>query len=78
MKTRHLEADQWLNKNGVWVLEDGDSCHKTGKIDICNVSFVSHLPICAEASRVKINSFKEFVDSEPNHLGTSEINERSL
>jgi hypothetical protein len=33
MKTRHLEADQWLNRNGVWVPEDGDSCHKTGKID---------------------------------------------
>jgi len=33
MKTRHLEADQWLNRKGVWVPEDGDSCHKTGKID---------------------------------------------
>jgi hypothetical protein len=34
MKTRHLEADQWLNrKECVWVPEDGDSCHKTGKID---------------------------------------------
>ena len=33
MKTRHLE-DQWLNrKECVWVPEDGDSCHKTGKID---------------------------------------------
>jgi len=21
-------------RNGVWVLEDGDSCHKTGKIDL--------------------------------------------
>jgi len=31
MKTRHLEADQWLNKrNGAWIPEDGDSCHKTG------------------------------------------------
>jgi hypothetical protein len=34
MKTRHLEADQWLNrKNSLWVPEDGDSCHKTRKID---------------------------------------------
>ena len=34
MKTRHLEADQWLNRKE-WCLvpEDGDSCHKTGKID---------------------------------------------
>jgi len=32
MKIRHLEADQW-EWNGVWVSEDGDSCHKTGKID---------------------------------------------
>jgi hypothetical protein len=33
MKTRHLEADHWLNRNGVWVPEDGDSCHKTGKVE---------------------------------------------
>jgi uncharacterized protein (DUF2235 family) len=34
MKTRHLEANQWLTEmNGVWVPEDGDSCHKTVKID---------------------------------------------
>jgi hypothetical protein len=34
MKTRHLEADQWLTgRNGVWVPEDGESCHKTRKID---------------------------------------------
>ena len=34
METRHLETDQWLNrKEWFWVLEDGGSCHKTGKID---------------------------------------------
>jgi hypothetical protein len=34
MKTKHLEADQWLNrKEWCWVPEEGDSCHKTGKID---------------------------------------------
>jgi len=30
MKTRHLEAAE---RKCVWVPEDGDSCHKTGKID---------------------------------------------
>jgi len=34
MKTRPLEADQWLNRKELcWVPEDCDSCHKTGKID---------------------------------------------
>ena len=23
----------YTERNGVWVLEDGDSCHKTGKMD---------------------------------------------
>ena len=23
----------YTERNGVWVPEDGDSCHKTGKID---------------------------------------------
>jgi hypothetical protein len=31
MKTRHLEADKWLNRKE-WSLGSG-SCHKTGKID---------------------------------------------
>jgi hypothetical protein len=31
METRHLEAE----RNDVWVPEDGDSCHKTGKTDRC-------------------------------------------
>jgi hypothetical protein len=42
MKTRHLEADQWLTeRNGVWVPDDGDSCHKTGKVNRFNSSSVS-------------------------------------
>jgi len=41
MKIRHLETDQWL-KRKEWCLgsgrrrqlsQDGDSCHKTGKIN---------------------------------------------
>ena len=29
MTTRNLETE----RNGVWFLEDGDSCYKTGQID---------------------------------------------
>jgi hypothetical protein len=34
MKTKPLEADQWLNrKEFFWVPRNGDGCYKTGKID---------------------------------------------
>jgi hypothetical protein len=36
--TKPLEKQTEIDdprRNGVWVLEDGDSSHKTGKIDRC-------------------------------------------
>ena len=58
--------------NGVWVPEDGDSCHKTGKIDRClpNVSKGIVYEICSSLPLIENIIGSSYCDAQlfPNNM----------